>query len=77
LTYVRSHVTILLKGTLFFPFGGFFNEVTRIEEKRSSRKNLALVFSLYLFLFEAATGVAKKEGVAKVQEEGVAKRKRR
>jgi len=50
LIYVSSDVTVLLKGTLFFPFRGFFNEVTQIKEKKNKfEKNLALVFSLYLF----------------------------
>ena len=60
----------LVEGDALFPSRGFFNEVTLIKGKTSLRKRSALVFSLYLSLFEdyvmrrLGHGVAQKEGVA-------------
>jgi len=64
LTYVSSHVTILLKGTLFFPFGGFLTRSPK-KKKKKFEKNLALVSVFIFFPFEVATGVAKKESAAR------------
>ena len=60
----------LVEGDALFPSRGFFNEVSLIKGKTSLRKRSALIFSLYLSLFEdyvmrrPGHGVAKKEGVA-------------